>query len=581
MVKQTLKFRKWTLALATVVMIIQTTAYAAITAKIDRGQIAVNESFTLIFETDSAFAGNPDFSPLQKDFEIVNNSRSSNTQIINGNFNQSTTWTVILFPKSTGNITIPSISFDGDRSDPIQITVTESQQTDSAKQDEPVFIEVSAEPRNAYVQAQILFTVRLYYAANLNLANNASLSDLELNQADALVKKLGEDKSYETWRNNQRYNVYERQYAIFPQKSGVLITNPIQFNGQIIQRSNRGLFDMDPYFSSRGHMLRRLSEKVKLDITPVPVHYTNRNWLPATQLRLTETWAQEPPVFKVGEPITRSISISVEGLTSAQIPELSLSDPDGFKLYPDQPYLEDRTNDRGVTAIRQEKIAMIPTQAGSLTLPEIEVPWWNTQTKRAEIARIPARTINVEGVARHASTVPPATPVTPEAPISIPIDKATGVPPATTTVSPFWPWLCTLLAGGWLATLFWIWLKRHPSEKPQIHHKDEKLKPAIKALQQACKKNDPQAAKTALLQWAKIYWPEQTPASLGEIARHSATTFADALHDLNAYLYRHTTHTHAWHGEALWNGFQAQKNITEKKTQDLNNNLEPLHKIPH
>jgi hypothetical protein len=47
----------------------------------------------------------------------------------------------------------------------------------------------------------------------------------------------------------------------------------------------------------------------------------------------------------------------------------------------------------GMVAFREEKIALIPGQAGSYTLPPIEIPWWNTQTQKMEVARIAARTL--------------------------------------------------------------------------------------------------------------------------------------------------------------------------------------------
>ena len=47
--------------------------------------------------------------------------------------------------------------------------------------------------------------------------------------------------------------------------------------------------------------------------------------------------------LKVGEPVTRTITISARGLTAAQInPYQNFSD--NFKLYPDQPKLDDQTD---------------------------------------------------------------------------------------------------------------------------------------------------------------------------------------------------------------------------------------------
>lgn len=61
--------------------------YAAdIKVQIDRTQIELNETFTLHFEASDDVDDDPDFSPLEKDFRILNKSTSSNISIINGQY---------------------------------------------------------------------------------------------------------------------------------------------------------------------------------------------------------------------------------------------------------------------------------------------------------------------------------------------------------------------------------------------------------------------------------------------------------------------------------------------------------------
>ena len=55
---------------------------AEIMINVDRDPVVVDESFQLIFESDQKINAEPDFSPLNKSFTVLNSSRRSNTQII-------------------------------------------------------------------------------------------------------------------------------------------------------------------------------------------------------------------------------------------------------------------------------------------------------------------------------------------------------------------------------------------------------------------------------------------------------------------------------------------------------------------
>jgi len=110
---------------------------------------------------------------------------------------------------------------------------------------------------------------------------------------------------------------------------------------------------------------------------------------------LIESWPANSQEFRVGEPVTRTLTLRANGLGSSQLPEIHASVPDGIKQYPDQPVRENRVDDNGLVAISQQKVALIPARPGTFVLPEVEIPWWNTRTDELEYARLPARPIDV------------------------------------------------------------------------------------------------------------------------------------------------------------------------------------------
>ncbi|MCP4995127.1 MAG: protein BatD, partial [Gammaproteobacteria bacterium] len=339
---------------------------------IDRDVVHINESFQLYFEIDASVNSSPDFSPLEKNFDILSRSQSTSINMINGDYRALTRWTLDVMAKNVGRQEIPSIRVGKDSSPVKIITVTNAAAPQAGQGSEEVFFELDAQPREPYVQAQVVYTIRLFRAVN---TQNSSLTEPKLSGAKAVIEKLGDDTNFETQRQSKRYLVVERKYAIFPQSSGSITIEPVVFTGQL-STGRRSLFDS---FRSRPRMLRSRSKTIQLNARPIPDLFTGRTWLPANQLQLHETWSQNPPEFKVGEPITRTLALIAGGLTSGQLPELQPAVPETFKQYPDQPSLEDSFNPDGVLGRRQEKIALIPSKVGKFVLPAIEIPWWNTE----------------------------------------------------------------------------------------------------------------------------------------------------------------------------------------------------------
>lgn len=204
----------------------------------DRNPVRLDESFTLVFDVASTVIG-PDFSPLHSDFDILNQSQSSQVNIINGQQHSSKQWRLSVIAKRTGQLVIPSISFGQDRSTPSIITVQPAQTSQPGKTPADLFLEIEVDSKNPYVQSQIIYTVRLFYAINLN---NATLSEPQVKDTEGIVEKLGKDAQYETRRDGRRFVVLERKYAIFPQQSGDVIIEPLILDAKILE-GRRSRFD--------------------------------------------------------------------------------------------------------------------------------------------------------------------------------------------------------------------------------------------------------------------------------------------------------------------------------------------------
>jgi len=463
-------------------------ANASVLASLDRTTVAAGESVELTLSVTGE-DGDPDLAPLQRDFELLSRSQSSQFSFMNGHSSSKKTWTLTLMPRHSGVVTIPSIAVGKGVSNPLHLTVTAAGSAPApgsaaAPPDQNLFIEASILPNKGRVQQQLIYTVKLFRAVNLT---QAQLGQPKVDHA--VVVNLGNDRNYETVRNGRRFIVTERNYAIFPQQRGTLTIAPIRFDGKVM--GGGSMFDP---FNRMGRVVRRFSNPVTVAVEGIAAAWQGGNWLPATAVTLTQTLSDGP--YKVGEPITRKLALRATGLTAAQLaPILDGVLPDGIKRYPDQPQTSDSKSAAGVVALRSEKVALIPLHGGNFILPGVDVAWWNTKTGKMELASIPPRTIRVAA----ATAATPA----PNRAVSSPLPSSQMVEQADRGVMVGWQWATMVLLLLWLATLVLWWRARRSvgdREEPVVVQGDDQrlLRQQIVA---ACRSGDDAQLIQLLSQW--------------------------------------------------------------------------------
>ena len=544
---------------------------AEITVKVDRDPVLVDESFNIVFESDQNIDAEPDFSPLNKSFTILNRSNRTSSKYINGKSSYSQMWILSVISNKSGTLDIPSIRFGNESTKPLSVNVVASATATNNKTKDDIFIEIDINTKQPYVQAQVIYTVKLYRAV---VTNNASLSEPELTGGQAIVNKLGEDSSFETQRNGKRYVVIQRQYVIFPQSSGNLKIEPLIFQGQTGGAGS--FFSFDPFGPQPKSIVKR-SERVELDVQPIPDFFTGDTWLPANQLTIQEQWSVDPSSLKQGEATTRTLTLTANGLAASNLPAIKSHLPAELKQYPDQPEFEEKNNANGYIGIRRDKMAIIPTEGGDYTLPAIKIPWWNTDTDQMEIAELPERLIHAKDDAAI-QTVKKQAVAADEIPSNTSENKEQS---GITTIdsmaeAPIWKWASLLLLVLWLVTLFILWrIKRvsvvennKPDKKPSIQRH-------IKKIQQTCKSNDPESTKQALLEWANSLWSEKRINNINAIKEYCDEDFKNKIDYLNNCLY--VKKSSEWDGIVFLKSFESQS-FEKKKSTAAPGKLEPLYK---
>lgn len=539
-------------------------------ATIDRTVVSEGDSLTLTIRIDDTGSyDEPDYSPLQKDFEVYGNSQSSQHVINNGRIESWTEWQTTLIPKHSGQLQIPPLAVAGARTQPITIQVNPQSQTSAADGSEPVFVEVQIDRNSVYVQQQILLTARVYVAVQLS---NMQLTKPDFDNASA--KQLSET-TFNRNVNSIPYEVHELTYAIFPQQPGELTIPELVFNAVEVT-GGRSMFD----FPGRGRAIRKMSKQLSVHVKPIPKNFSGPVWLPARNLTLTESWSGDPHHLATGDSITRNITIRADGLLAAQLPKLDEPRLDAAKLYADQPKLEDQQDASGIHGKRTENSALIPTRAGQLQLPETRVVWWDVDSDSEKVATLSSETLTIAAGSNAASAPPPPQFATQ------PIQSGAAptpaiVPVASSKVTMWWQIATAVLALLWLITLFaYLQLRRQPRTVATIDTvqtaQDANEQNAWRDFAAACRTNNPAAARQKLLHWAALFYREENIHSVEQFQHVIADPqLTRELQLLDNRLFGNLRDSSDWNGENL---LQVLQEI--KKTKPRKNNVDAATALP-
>ena len=486
-------------------------------AWLDRDTLQLGETVTLNVETDES-ASEPDFGALDADFELIGRSSSSSVSIVNGRTTSTMLWAVGLRPKREGKLTIPALVVGNAKTQAIALTVGAAPVIAAANPGDDIFLEVTADPQIAYVQQQIRVTVKFFYAINLT---DGAVEELAL--SDAVVQKLGQDRSYDAERSGRRYRVMERRYAVTGQKSGALQLPALNFRGRALSGN-----DPNALFFGRGRAVTTRSEPVAIEIRPRPADSGTGPWLPAQSLQLQVDGGATTLQGRVGEPLTITVTTIAQGLGFEQLPELDLPAIDGAEIYPDKSLTRSRENAGWVVGERTRKFAIVPKRAGTLRVPAVSLAWWDTAGDKAATAQTADIAIEVaEAAAGTPATAAPAAGTSADVPAS-----------ATTVAEPgaaFWKIIALSSAALWIPTVAFLLLQRR---RPRVVAAPAApaFSPTRRGFEQAVAAGDPAAAAQRLLAWARS--EGFRVQHLGDLAQHlNPGAQRDAIAQLQAVLY--------------------------------------------
>lgn len=516
-------------------------------------QIAAGESLILTVSYDEQVESSAlDYSVLERDFDILRVVPQSNSSIsvVNGRASRVslTAWSITLRPKNASQLVIPAFTINSNTSDPITIN-SEQNNTSTLP---PMQAQVIASSDSVYPNQQLI--VELEISAQSGVRN---LNGPELVVQDAHVELL-EQNNYQQVDNGLARQIVTLKYAVFAEQAGELIIPRMTFT------ANQG--------RRRGQTVVARTEQLPIKVKELPASVTT-SWLPAENVEIRSEWSGDVTTLKVGEPLTRTITVTAQGQQAKSISPLqSANEVDGIKLYKDQPQLHSQTTSSGFVGTRIESSAVVATREGSVVLPEIAVDWWNVTTNQLERAILPAETLTISGTT--------AVVAHPEPVSIIPSSSTVNANKGSSLIRSLQ--LALLAVSLICLAQFWIILKLRKSlplavATPQSTNKPSETK-TWKRLQSACTSGDATQIRLALLLWSKTLTSDGGSPTLYKKAQELGDAELETqLTSLDRHLYKGGEGFDSMALQSALKAFRQRYQTSIKNAKSTNTPLKPLY----
>jgi len=463
-------------------------------------------------------------------------------------------WELYLRARKSGYIDVPSLVHNGETSDAFSIFVKSSNRARFLPvSDMPIILDAQLNRDVNYEKALFIYTLNLY--SDQPLVANYSLSPPKIENAKVLL--LDSSDIQEIDIRGKQYHVQELRYAIFPTEMGrYVIEGPI-FNGS----------------QQAGNQIEARANNLEINVQARQDFDNAKYWLPAQRVNVSESW-QKNPQLQVGDIIEREITLQVQGMSAANIPDISIPTPQIIKIMASDFSLSDKIDNKGIqgTKIIKQKIQLL--ERGELTFDRVAIYWWDTNNDSQRISAIEKQLLNVLPGPNGESSI--------EREIAQNTHNSSKKGDVTVikTDGSWLLWaliaLTTLTSIGWLFNL--RKLRRLKDSQAEAFHKNlatqKESTSAINTINseaasvinfnakaelntfqilgRVCLKDDLLSVNRRLLEWANQYWYHQKISTLTDIANIAdSPELTRVLTQMQVLLDNHDVGQ--WQGEELYN----------------------------
>lgn len=480
-------------------------AKTEVQASVSSNSVMVGDHLILTIEVnDSGSEYQLDTRVLESDFTVYRPSQSSNTQCVNFDCTDTTRWKVTLQAKRVGELIIPALEIGPVKTEAIKISVQKLSKQATQRADSLIFMENSLNRNSVYLGQAIILTSKLFVSER-----TSQLNLIEPSLTGATVTLNAEDKNSQSTRNGIRYKTITREFKIIPEQSGNFTINSPLLTGTMHSRAKTEAINI------RG-------ESLSITIKEKPRDYQGE-WLISEDVNLIEEHPLAGKTFHVGEAITRTILLQIASIDKDKMPNVDLNYPPSLRFYPDQDQLNEGKGNGLTYAIRTINHAIIADNVGQLTLPEIKLAWWNSQTDQQEFAILAAQTLTILAAEKTDELV--------KITETLQSNSPEATTPSTIVVNNsaliYWQIASAILLLMFIFLLFYHLSYTHRQNNKIVEKKTVAPDQNYLKLKTVLSSNNAPKIYQALLTYAQNEWPEVK--TLSQLTQHSALNEADKI----------------------------------------------------
>lgn len=238
-------------------------------------------------------------------------------------------------------------------------------------------VSLTADRDTAYVNEQILLTLEVQLPAVA-----FSLTGTEPAVEGAEVISVNKQTSTRVV-NDVPIKTVRTVYALFASAEATLTVSAQRFQAVLPISATNSISGS----SNRNPKISAQSDPLTLQIAAAPVAASGF-WFAAQDVKITSEWSASSRDVRAGEPVNRHISVQVKGQRVKAIPALDMRAPDGLRLYPDLPEPENTLSSSGINSARVQSTAVIAPVAGSYSMPEMSLEWWDINRREWRVATL-------------------------------------------------------------------------------------------------------------------------------------------------------------------------------------------------
>lgn len=388
--------------------------------------VAVGDQFLVRFSVNKQ--GINFIGPAFTDFRVLsgpNTSTNSSFSNINGRMTQSLTitYTYYLRASKEGEFIVPpaKITVDGKEysTKPLIIYVAKERAASSPSgrttnqnipqnqielQKNDILLKAEIDKANPYVGEQVILTYKIYTKVPISQLAVDKMSNFSgfwmknlVNQADGLKQKT------EIINGEEYISAELNKYALFPQKSGQIIIDPMELKcvaqlKRTTQQRAKSFFDSvfdDPFFSGYRNIQAFLeSNSVTIEVKPLPENNKPINFSGAVG-EFTLQSNLDKKELKTNDAVTLKFIISGQGNLEL-VDNFKINFPTDFEAYEPKITNDLKINSNGISGTKTFEYILIPRNPGEFEISPVEFNYFDIRSRSYKMIRTQAFNISVE-----------------------------------------------------------------------------------------------------------------------------------------------------------------------------------------